>query len=266
MAAPATATLLQQARPSNDLISKINQQLQTIYNKNPFEKRANDSDEICALLLTYPLHTVTAIHNYLNQNIDMEDYDETHERNSLLKMLTQNKHPDNAQTIHDYLALRADSTLTARNLPIDIAMVRALRDYPQLPNTHYTTLSKETKTKIKALLNTTREIIAIHNNRVHNSQWGNASHIGTANETSLEHIPSDFGLPLETEQRKAIRNLRHEDNTRIRLTSDIIINLILDQPDNAPAITAHIRKGINDPELLQDIFTSTNPALRNGLL
>jgi hypothetical protein len=237
-------TGLTEAQRSN-MISQMHSRLETI---------EHHKDAIRDLLLTYPDNAVTAMHDYIMT--DAPDNREQRHRTAFLRILSDPRHHDTGSTIHEYLTFRAALQPTASNINDGLALIRALHGYQQLPvMDSYGDADQETQEQITALLTVTQPLYKRY--REHQSyilSVATTSGTHSWDQPPVMPDPLEVGLPLEVKD-------------DIRLIGDDLINLIIERPENADAISRTIIKdGISDGALLREKLDSKTPALRDGIL
>lgn len=243
---PAAKKLTEAQR--NELITQINDHIGTIkYHK----------DAIRDLLLTYPDNAVTAMHDYLIPEVS--DDRENSNRSAFLRVLSDPRFGDNGNTIHEYLTFKTVLQTTSPNVNVGLAVIRSLHGYKQLPVMgSYGDADQNTQDKITALLTVTQDLYNRYKEHQRETP-GFATTSGTTGKISWSQPPPmpeplEVGLPLEV--------------TRgIHLIGDDLISLIIEQPENADAISRTIiKERISDPALLREKFESNIPSMRDGLL
>lgn len=254
---PSTPALTPEQR--HEIIEQSHQRLYIIQDGPTSGEGGNwHADKIHELMLTYPDHAITSMHQYFM--LDIDQYKEAKpyiERIEFLSLLTRPNQPPLWTTVHEYLAFRTIPTTKTPNFDLDIAIIRALHTYPQLPTMdHYADADEETKGKIIALIATTRELSMEYFTR-HFQTLVNTS--SSSDDEDPEISPMELGIPLE---------IKHpNEDQRIRLHGDDLINLVINNPEHASLITRYITKeGISDPALLKEIVETNTPTLRDGML
>jgi hypothetical protein len=207
------------------------------------------------LMLTCPDQTVIAIHEYFmfEESDDPREYrEQCRERGELIGTLTGPRYKENGNTLHEYIIFKESIAGSIGSL-YGLAIVSLLHKYEQLPAMDsYSNANEETKVKIAALIKVTSSLFGLYKEH-ERAYLGSPAFKHQGN--SIVPTPKEYGLPLDY------------DWTGIRLHGDDLINLILEQHENADEIASIMTKdGITDPDLLREIFSSKTPALRHGLI
>lgn len=234
-----------------ELIARTVEKLGALFAAENYSTRKKHYDGIRDLMIAYSDSAATALHEYIMADLS-EEPDAYVARNLFLSTIIKPSHEETSATVHEYLNFKEALSFTLNAPDEAMATVRALHSYPQLPNMeNYAEADEDTKAKVLALLTVTNSLYAKHQQHEFGllvsaaSSWTKAPTIPT---------PMELGLPLEIKP-------------EIRLIGEDLINLIIDQPEDAEAIARRITgEGVNDSKLLRDIFTSDIPSLRDGLI
>lgn len=248
--APALHTSSLTDTQRSELISQIHDCAGILHEGFSYAIGKPYKDIIRDLMFTYPDNAVTAVHDYLMLDLS-HDREEYNNRFGFLIMLTMLMHRETGNTVHEYLTFKTALPLTAGEPEYGTEIIRGLHSYNQLPvMDNYADSDQDTKRRIAALLSVTETLFAQY--KEHHRQV-----IVAANGKNYPLViptPLEFGLPLE-------------EKPEVRLIGDSLIELIIEQPENADAISRHIiEEGINDGVLLREIFDSSTPSLRDGLI
>lgn len=232
----------------SDMISKMHRRLWVISGRE-------HSDIIRDQLLTYSDNALTAMNEFLLSEVE-GNVKETRHQLAFLKMLCDPRYRDTGHTVHEYLTFKPVLQQKTSSIIDGMALVRALHDYKQLPvMDSYGDADQETQEQIAALLTVAQGLLDKY--KYHQRETLGAAPIsGSHSQGKQPAIPNplEFGIPLYVEW-------------NVRLVGDDLISLIMEQPENAEAISKVIvQDGINDAALLREIFDSETPALRSGLL
>lgn len=245
---PAATNLTEAQR--SDMISQTHERAGILHEGFSYTIGKSYKDIIRDQLLTYSDNALTAMHDYLMLDLS-HDREAYNNRFGFLTILTSIMYRDTDNTIHEYLTFKKALPLTTGDPEYGTKIIRGLHSYKQLPvMDNYADSDQDTKRRIAALLSVTEALFTQH--KEHQRQV-----IVAANGSNYPLViptPLEFGLPLE-------------EKPEVRLIGDSLIELIIDQPEKADAISRHIiEEGINDGVLLREIFDSSTPSLRDGLI
>lgn len=255
-AVTATPTVNLTDAERSDMISKMHSRLWVIYGGRDIDSGREHSDIIRDQLLTYSDNALTAMNEFLLADMEHSIKGNRH-RLAFLKVLSDPRYKDTGHTVHEYLTFQTILQRKTSSIIDGLAITRKLHSYQQLPvMDSYGDADQETQEKLITLITVTQAL----NDRYKEHQFEilNAATIsGTHSWDESPAIPAplELGLPLEITE------------NGIRLAGDDLVDLILEQPENADLISKTIvQDGINDPTLLREIFDSNTPSLRDGLL
>jgi len=257
--APAVTALpaksLTEAQRS-EKISRMQRRLWVIHGRRDLSTGRDHSDVIRDQLLTYSDNALSALHEFLMSSVD-DDKRAVRHRTAFLRMLSDPKHPETGNTVHEYLTFNTVIQQTAHNNVMDgLALIRSLHDYKQLPvMDSYGDADQETQKQVTALLTVTQDLLDKYKDHQRKIL---ASIVGGKNRWN--HHPDDLPTPMQL-------GIPIDTKNNISLVGDNLISLIVEQPENAEAISRIIvKEGINDSALIREIFESNTPSLRDGLI
>lgn len=248
-----TRTLTDKQR--SDMISKLHRRLWVIHGGRDVGTGKYYADIIRDQLLTYSDNALATMHEYLLSDVENNVKEERH-RSAFLKVLCDPRYKDTGHTVHEYLTFKPVLQKNTSSIIDGLSLIRVLHDYSQLPvMDSYGDADQDTQEKIAALLTVTQDLYIKY--KEHQFSILSAATISgnhSWDEPPAIPAPLELGIPIYTEM-------------NISLIGDDLINLIMEQPKNAEAISKVIvQDGINDPALIREIFDSNTPSLRDGLL